>query len=85
MPSRARNIIEIEGAPTDNNATLFYEGQQKVVKPKYDSGEYVLKGSQRIPDWNNQQGGVVFEQFLTANGGQSSTACWRPTTVWPAP
>ncbi len=63
------NIIEIEGAPTDNNATLFYDGQQKIVKPKYDSGEYVLKGSQRIPDWNNQQGGVVFEQFLTANGG----------------
>jgi D-xylose transport system substrate-binding protein len=63
------NIIEIEGAPTDNNATLFYEGQQKVVKPKYDSGEWVLKGSQRIPDWNNQQGGVVFEQLLTANGG----------------
>jgi D-xylose transport system substrate-binding protein len=31
------NIIEIEGAPTDNNATLFYEGQQTVVKPKYDS------------------------------------------------
>ena len=64
------NIIEIEGAPTDNNATLFYEGQQKIVKPKYDSGEYVLKGSQRIPEWNNQAGGATFEQFLTANGGK---------------
>lgn len=64
------NIIEIEGAPTDNNATLFYEGQQSVVKPKYASGEYKLVGSQRIPDWNNQQGGAVFEQFLTANGGR---------------
>ncbi|MGQ0480855.1 MAG: sugar ABC transporter substrate-binding protein [Pseudonocardia sp.] len=64
------NIIEIEGAPTDNNATLFYEGQQSVVKAKYDSGEYKLVGSQRIPEWNNQQGGVVFEQLLTANGGR---------------
>ncbi len=64
------NIIEIEGAATDNNATLFYNGQQTVVKPKYDSGEYKLVGSQRIPDWNNQQGGVTFEQFLTANGGK---------------
>ena len=64
------NIIEIEGAPTDNNATLFYEGQQKVLKPKYDSGEYKLEGSQRIQDWDNQQGGVTFEQFLTANGGK---------------
>lgn len=64
------NVIEIQGAPTDNNATLFFEGQQKVVKPKYDSGAYVLKGRQRIPEWNNQVGGTTFEQFLTANGGK---------------
>jgi D-xylose transport system substrate-binding protein len=64
------NIIEIEGAATDNNGTLFYQGQQTVLKPKYDSGAYKLVGSQRIPDWNNQQGGVVFEQLLTANGGR---------------
>jgi len=64
------NIIEIQGAPTDNNATLLYQGQQAVLKPKYDSGAYQLAGSQRIPDWNNQQGGATFEQFLTANGGK---------------
>ncbi|HSL06587.1 MAG TPA: substrate-binding domain-containing protein [Pseudonocardiaceae bacterium] len=63
------NIIEIQGAPTDNNTTLLYQGQQSVLKPKYDSGAYKLAGSQRIPEWNNQQGGVTFEQFLTANGG----------------
>jgi D-xylose transport system substrate-binding protein len=63
-------VIEIEGAPTDNNATLFYNGQQKVLKPKYDSGEYKLVGSQKIPDWDNQQGGVTFEQILTGNGGK---------------
>lgn len=64
------NIIEIQGAPTDNNATLLYQGQQSVLKPKYDSGAYQLVGSQGIPEWNNQQGGVTFEQFLTANGGK---------------
>jgi len=64
------NIIEIQGAPTDNNVTLLYQGQQSVLKPKYDSGAYKLVGSQRIPEWNNQQGGVTFEQFLTANGGK---------------
>ncbi len=63
------NIIEIQGAPTDNNTTLLYQGQQSVLKPKYDSGAYKLAGSQRIPEWNNQQGGVTFEQLLTANGG----------------
>ena len=63
-------IIEIEGAPTDNNATLFYNGQQRVLKPKYDSGEYTLVQSQRIEDWDNQIGGTTFEQILTGNGGK---------------
>ncbi len=63
-------IIEIEGAPTDNNATLFYNGQQRVLKPKYDAGEYRLVQSQPIPDWDNQVGGTTFEQILTGNGGR---------------
>jgi D-xylose transport system substrate-binding protein len=63
-------IIQIEGAPTDNNATLFYNGQQSVLKPKYDSGEYKLVQSQAIPDWDNQVGGTTFEQILTGNGGK---------------
>jgi D-xylose transport system substrate-binding protein len=63
-------VIEIEGAATDNNATLFYNGQQSVLKPKYDSGALKLVASQRIPNWDNQQGGITFEQFLTGNGGK---------------
>jgi D-xylose transport system substrate-binding protein len=63
-------VIEIEGAPTDNNATLFHNGQLSVLKPLYDSGALKLVNSQAIPDWDNQQGGVVFEQLLTANGGK---------------
>jgi D-xylose transport system substrate-binding protein len=63
-------IIEIEGAPTDNNATLFYNGQQRVLGPKYQSGEYRLVQSQQIEDWDNQIGGTTFEQILTGNGGQ---------------
>lgn len=62
-------IIEIEGAPTDNNATLFHEGQRNVLQPLYDSGELELVRSQPIQDWDNQKGGVVFEQILTGNGG----------------
>lgn len=63
-------VIEIEGAPTDNNATLFHEGQRNVLQPLYDSGELKLVQSQPIDDWNNQRGGTVFEQILTANGGK---------------
>ncbi len=63
-------VIEIEGAPTDNNATLFHNGQENVLKPLYDSGKLKLVASQPVPNWDNQQGGVIFEQLLTKNGGK---------------
>ncbi|NMI01737.1 sugar ABC transporter substrate-binding protein [Pseudonocardia acidicola] len=63
-------IIQIEGAPTDNNATLFHNGQMKVLQPKYDSGAYKLVRDQPIENWDNQVGGNTFEQILTGNGGK---------------
>ncbi|MCT2583993.1 sugar ABC transporter substrate-binding protein [Actinophytocola gossypii] len=62
-------IIEIEGAPTDNNATLFHQGQRNILDPLYESGKFELVQSQAIDDWDNQTGGVTFEQILTGNGG----------------
>jgi D-xylose transport system substrate-binding protein len=64
------SVIEIEGAPTDNNATLFYNGQQSVLKPLYAAGTLKLVRSQPIDDWDNQKGGQTFEQILTGNGGK---------------
>jgi len=63
-------VIEVEGSPTDNNATLFYNGQQNIVKPLYTSGALKLVASQRIDGWDNAKGGTTFEQFLSANGGK---------------
>lgn len=63
-------IIEIEGAPTDNNATLFHQGQRKVLDPLYESGKFDLVQSQAIDGWDNQKGGTTFEQILTSNGGK---------------
>ncbi|GAB3582332.1 substrate-binding domain-containing protein [Amycolatopsis endophytica] len=63
-------VIEIEGSPTDNNATLFYQGQQEIVGPLYNSGALKKVASQRIDKWDNAVGGSTFEQFLSANGGK---------------
>ncbi|MFD9889182.1 sugar ABC transporter substrate-binding protein [Amycolatopsis sp. NPDC059027] len=67
---KGAQVIQIEGAPTDNNATLFANGQKSVLQPKYDSNDLKLVQSQAIEDWNNQKGGQVFEQILTANNGK---------------
>ncbi|WP_342718250.1 sugar ABC transporter substrate-binding protein [Lentzea albida] len=63
-------IIEIQGAPTDHNATLFAQGQKSRLAPKYDSGSLKLVKTQPVADWNNELGGKLFEQILTENGGK---------------
>ncbi|MEV1245990.1 sugar ABC transporter substrate-binding protein [Nonomuraea sp. NPDC050022] len=59
-------IAELNGSPTDNNATLFKAGYDGVLKPKYDSGDYVKGPDQSVPDWDNAQAGTIFEQMLTS-------------------
>ncbi|WIX97683.1 substrate-binding domain-containing protein [Amycolatopsis mongoliensis] len=63
-------VIQIEGAPTDNNATLFTNGQDSVLKPLFASGALKLVQKQPINDWDNQLGGTTFEQILQGNGGK---------------
>lgn len=67
---KGAQVIEIEGSPTDNNATLFHNGQEDVLKPLYDCGQLKLVKSQMIDAWDNQKAGSTFENFLTANGGK---------------
>ena len=68
MPSR--QIIELKGSPTDNNATLFAQGYDGVLDPLYASGKYVKEGEQAVPNWDNAQAGTIFENLLTAAGGK---------------
>jgi len=58
-------VAELNGSPTDNNATLFKQGYDSVLKPKYDSKEYTKGPDQSVPEWNNTTGGTMFEQMLT--------------------
>jgi D-xylose transport system substrate-binding protein len=60
-------IAELNGSPTDNNATLFKSGYDSVLKPKYDSKEFVKGPDQSVPDWDPAQANTIFEQMLTSN------------------
>jgi D-xylose transport system substrate-binding protein len=68
------NVAVLNGSPTDNNATLFANGYNSVITPKFDSGEWTLVDDQSVPDWDNQQALVIFEQMLTAAGGEIDAA-----------
>jgi D-xylose transport system substrate-binding protein len=63
------HIVELNGSPTDNNATLFAQGYNSVLDPLYASSGWVKVDDQSVPDWDNQKAGTIFEQMLTkANG-----------------
>jgi D-xylose transport system substrate-binding protein len=59
-------IAVLNGSPTDNNATLFKNGYDSVINPKFDSGDWTEVDDQSVPDWDNQQALTIFEQMLQA-------------------
>jgi D-xylose transport system substrate-binding protein len=61
---KGARIAVLNGSPTDNNATLFKNGYDSVINPKFDSGEWVEVDDQSVPDWDNQQALTIFEQIL---------------------
>jgi D-xylose transport system substrate-binding protein len=63
-------VAELNGSPTDNNATLFKQGYDSVLQPKYDSKDYAKGPDQSVPGWDNATGGTMFEQMLTTAGGK---------------
>jgi D-xylose transport system substrate-binding protein len=58
------NIAELNGSPTDNNATLFAQGYNSVLDPLYKDGTFKKAADQSVPDWDNQQALTIFEQML---------------------
>ncbi|GIJ44743.1 sugar ABC transporter substrate-binding protein [Virgisporangium aliadipatigenens] len=63
-------VAYLNGSPTDNNATLFKQGYDSVLKPKFESGEYTKGPEQSVPDWDNAQGATLFEQMMTQTNGK---------------
>jgi D-xylose transport system substrate-binding protein len=60
------NILIMDGDPTDNNAKLFAQGYNEVLKPKFDSGEYVKVG-EPAGTWTPSVAATNFDQQLTAH------------------
>jgi D-xylose transport system substrate-binding protein len=61
-------VAELNGSPTDNNATLFKQGYDSVLDPLYADGTFTKGPDEWVPDWDNAQAGTLFEQMLTDTG-----------------
>lgn len=60
------NVLVMRGAPTDNNATLFAQGYNGVLKPKFDSADYVKVG-EPAGTWDPPTAQTTFQQQYTAH------------------
>ena len=60
------NIVYLNGSPTDNNATLFSAGAHSVLD---GMSNYTVVGEQAVPDWDNDEAAVIFQQLYTAADG----------------
>jgi D-xylose transport system substrate-binding protein len=58
-------IAEVNGSPTDNNATLFKAGYDSVLNNRYDDGTFTKGPDQSVPDWKPEIGATIFAQMLS--------------------
>jgi D-xylose transport system substrate-binding protein len=59
------NVVEVDGASTDNNAALFKQGYDSVLKA---NPQYKIVGDQS-GNWDATKAGQVFDQMYTQNKG----------------
>jgi D-xylose transport system substrate-binding protein len=60
------NILIMDGDPKDNNAKLFAEGYNGVLKPHFDDGSYTKVG-EPAGTWDGPTAATNFEQQFTAH------------------
>src|SRR5262249_17509869 len=68
------NTILIKGSDTDNNAHLFGDGANSILKPLFDSGALKNVYEQFTPGWSNATAQTEAEAALTANNNKIAVA-----------
>jgi D-xylose transport system substrate-binding protein len=61
------NYAVIGGAPTDNNAHLYHQGQMKVLDPLVSRGDVRIVADQWARDWLAVEALKIMENALTSN------------------
>ncbi|MBX3014568.1 MAG: substrate-binding domain-containing protein [Caldilineaceae bacterium] len=70
LPVATPRIVQLNGSPTDYNATLVRTGYMSIASPYYARGAWHLVADQAVPEWDNQRALLLYEQILTAAGNQ---------------
>jgi D-xylose transport system substrate-binding protein len=60
------NVLIMDGDPTDNNAKLFAQGYNGLLKPYFDDGTYTKVG-EPAGTWDPDKAATIFQQQYTAH------------------
>ena len=71
LGTKKPDVIVMRGAPTDNNATLFAQGYDSVLKPYFSSGKYI-DAANPPGTWTPSTALTEFQQAYTAHKGVNS-------------
>jgi D-xylose transport system substrate-binding protein len=64
-------IAELNGGITDNNAKLFKQGYDSILKPLYKAGTFKkATAGDQWTDWDPIKGRRIFDQMLARNGNR---------------
>ncbi|MFA1549947.1 sugar ABC transporter substrate-binding protein [Actinomadura chokoriensis] len=67
LGDKGANIVYLNGAPSDNNATLFARGAHNVLDKV---SAYKKVAEQPVPDWEAEKAATLFEQMWTEQHGK---------------
>ncbi|WUH96795.1 substrate-binding domain-containing protein [Spirillospora sp. NBC_00431] len=67
LGDKKSNIVYLNGAPTDNNATLFSRGAHGVLDK---AATYTKVAEQAVPEWKAERAATIFEQMWTEQQGK---------------
>jgi D-xylose transport system substrate-binding protein len=77
-------VVVMHGAPTDNNATLFYQGYNAVLSPLFKSGSYVnVSPPYLVGNWTPTQMLTEFQAAYTAHPSANSMVNPNDETAQP--
>jgi len=67
MKITSPDVAILDGAPTDNNATLFNQGYMSILQPLITAGTWKKSAEQAIANWDNPTAGTTFSAMYAAD------------------
>lgn len=65
---RPAKIVRIYGAPTDNNAKMFKQGQDNILEPLIKAGKVIVLHEDWTLDWKPENGKKIMNAAITKAG-----------------